>query len=152
MGDSALASAALLRDKAECKKASQLKHEETLKAETASAQVKTVSNNSTVATNNSVPVGDANFTLHAQACPVSLRPEVFDNAKMSLNGSSNDDSMDISSRSASKVFATPDCTKRTFFESNDSLQQPNSPMPVEERMTKSEYVFRNSGKSFELSV
>ena len=140
MGDNALASAALLRNKTASKLQTQLRKEDTLKEE-----VNSEADNSTT-TNINVPVGEANFTLHAQACPVSLRPDVFDNANNSLNGSSNDDSMDINSQSASTLFATPDVTKKTFFESNDNLQQPNSPMPLEERMTKSEYVFRNSGE------
>lgn len=147
MGDSALASAALLRRKSSLKKAPSLQKEVVNKGEGA-LDVR-LNSEYLASTDHGTPVGEANFTLHAQACPVSLRSGVFDlptNIKPSPTTSSNDESVDMSSRSNFKITATPDSTKKTFFESNDSLQPLTSPMPNDERMIKSEYVFRDSGK------
>ncbi|KAL5112316.1 Serine/threonine-protein kinase ULK4 [Taenia crassiceps] len=148
MGDSALASAALLRRKTSLKKAPPSQKDAVNKGGDA-LHVELLSGDP-ASTNHGTPVGEANFTLHAQACPVSMQSGVFDpqtNTKASPTASSNDESVDICCRSNSKVTATPDSTKRAFFESNDSLQPPTSPMPNEERMIKSEYVFRGSDTS-----
>ncbi|VDO03434.1 unnamed protein product [Rodentolepis nana] len=153
MGDNALASAALLPNKTPNKN-----------RQNSSVTPKAASKERLAPTNapktplelssmgNGHPVGDANFTLHAQACPVSLRPEIYDPRNpssasnlASTTASSNDD---ISCRSNSNTFTSPvESNKKGFFESNDSLYAPLSPMPTEDRMTKSEYVFRNSDTS-----
>nr|CDS22817.1 serine:threonine protein kinase ULK4 [Echinococcus granulosus] len=145
MGDSALASAALLRNKTSLKKPPPLQKEAVNTGEDA-PHVR-LRSQTPASTDHGIPVGDANFTLHAQACPVSMRSDVFDpyaKTKISLTTSSNDESVDMSSQSNYKMPATPNSTKTTFFGSNDSLHPPTSPMPVEERMIKSEYLFRNS--------
>lgn len=152
MGDSALAGAALLLktpNKNRKNSAATPKSTSNERLATTNAPKTPVELPSPIG--NGHPVGDANFTLHAQACPVSLRPEIYDpitqnssNSRASTAASSNDD---ISCRSNSNTFTSPvDSNKRGFFESNDSLHVPVSPMPTEDRMTKSEYVFRNSGK------
>ncbi|KAL5970128.1 Serine/threonine-protein kinase ULK4 [Taenia solium] len=148
MGDNALASAALLRKKTSLRRTAPSQKEATNKG--GDALHVRLHSEDPASTNHGTPVGEANFTLHAQACPVSMRSGVFDphtDTKASPTASSNCESVDMSSRSNSRIIATPDSTKKTFFESNDSLQPPVSPMPNEERMIKSEYVFRNSDTS-----
>nr|CDS28341.2 serine:threonine protein kinase ULK4 [Hymenolepis microstoma] len=153
MGDNALAGAALLLNRTPNKNRQNF-----------SATPKATSKERLTATNapktplelpsmrNGHPVGDANFTLHAQACPVSLRPEIYDprtpNGGSNLASTTTSSNDDISCRSNSNTFTSPvESNKRGFFESNDSLYAPLSPMPAEDRMTKSEYVFRNSDTS-----
>ncbi|VDK34276.1 unnamed protein product [Taenia asiatica] len=152
MGDNALASAALLRKKTSLRRTAPSQKEAANKG--GDALHVRLHSEDPASTNHGTPVGEANFTLHAQACPVSMRSGVFDphtDTKASPTASSNGESVDMSSRSNSKITATPDSTKKTFFESNDSLQPPVSPMPNEERMIKSEYVFRNSVAIFRIN-
>lgn len=99
-----------------------------------------------------VPVGEANFTLHAQAYPVTVRrkptePRYDQNNKtVKTTTSSNDESMDTSSRCESKLSANSDSGQTTMYESQDSLNPPMSPISIDGRMTKSDFVFRDSGK------
>lgn len=147
MGDSALTSAALLHNKL------LIRQEAATPKEVSREQINTADSTVEVMSpiGNGFPVGDASFTLHAQACPLPMRPEVYDpratnnKTKISITSSSNEESVDISYPGASNTFASPNSTKQAFFESNGSIHVPISPLPTEERMTKSEYVFRNSG-------
>ncbi|KAM7540677.1 hypothetical protein Aperf_G00000043010 [Anoplocephala perfoliata] len=149
MGDSALASVALLHNKLP------IKQVPATPKEVSREQINTTTTIAEAMSpiGNGFPVGDASFTLHAQVCPLPVRPEVYDpratsnKTQISVTSNSNEESIDTSSHGASNTFTTPDSTKQAFFESNDSLLVPMSPLPTEERMTKSEYVFRNSDAS-----
>uniref|UniRef100_A0A5K3F2H2 Protein kinase domain-containing protein n=1 Tax=Mesocestoides corti TaxID=53468 RepID=A0A5K3F2H2_MESCO len=147
MGDSALASAALLQDKKAVGKASVLQKEAVVK-KVSTTQTTCPTEASGTKTYN-LPMGEANFTLHAQACPVTINREVNDTSRASKTGTgtNNDDLLGASSRRDSKLSTTGDSAQTTPYESHESLHPPLSPVTTDDRMTKSEYVFRESDGS-----
>ncbi len=146
MGDNALTSNALLNSRQPSRQGSL--RQNTVSATAPIVEQKKNSPPVQAAPKHENPVGEANFTLHAQACPVTMRRKPVQNldANTKARNSSNDDSMETSSRRDSKLSTTSDSAQTTFYESQDSLNPPMSPMSMDGRMTKSEYVFRDSGE------
>nr|VZI06153.1 unnamed protein product [Spirometra erinaceieuropaei] len=103
-----------------------------------------------------MPTASATFSLHSQSCPITMRKEPTKTAAESrnntvVNSSNNSDSLDQSDQDSvrrhSKLSTTSE-SDQTLFKSEDGLNVSiQSPVPMEHRMTKSEFVFREDDKN-----